>query len=117
MLIPLIFPGPARAQNISPASEQEFADAKVVMESAQRAQAEKYAPAPFQKAQDLLQAAEKAWQTKDLLKFTQASRLARIYADLAKVTAELKSEEEKIFTLREELEKARGEIELLKKSR
>ena len=36
-----------RAQEISPAQEQEFIDAKVALGAAQKAQAEKYAPEPL----------------------------------------------------------------------
>ena len=107
----------AQAQDISPAMQQEFSDAKVALEAAQKAQAEKYAPEPIKQARDLLVTADNARAFKDAVKFSQASRLARAYAELAKATAELKSEEEKLAATQEELHKAKGEIERLKKSR
>jgi len=105
----------AGAQDISPALQQEFGDAKVAIEAAQKAQAEKYSPEPLHKAQDLLITADNAKSFKDPVKFAQASRLARAYAELAKAMAELKSEEEKLGATQEELQKAKDEIERLKK--
>jgi len=105
----------AGAQEISPALQQEFADAKVAIEAAKKAQAEQYSPEPFSKAQDLLITADNAKAFKDSVKFAQASRLARAYAELAKAIAELKSEEEKLAITQEELKKAKNEIERLKK--
>lgn len=106
----------ARAQEISPAQKEEFIDAKVALEAAQRANAEKYALDTFKQAQELLVTADNARQFKDAVKFTQASRLARAYADLAKAIAELKSEEEKLAAAHEELQRAKAEIDRLKKS-
>jgi hypothetical protein len=68
------FPGFAPAQGILPAEEQEFTDAKVAIEAAQRAKAEKYAPEPLKQARDLLIVAGKARTSQDSVKFTQASR-------------------------------------------
>ena len=118
LLILLItcFSGSVSAQGISPAQDQEFTDAKVALEAAQKAQAEKYASEPFKQAQDLLVTADNARQFKDAVKFTQASRLARAYAELAKSIAELKAEEEKLAATKEELRKAKAEIDHLKKS-
>ena len=110
------FGGSALAQPISPAMEQEFLDAKNAVESAQKVQAEKYAPEPLKQAQDLLVSAENARSSKDAVKFAQASRLSRAYAELSRATAELKAEEEKLAATQEELQKARAEIERLKKS-
>ena len=110
------FGGWAFAQPISPAMEQEFLDAKNAVDSAQKAQAEKVAPEPLKQAQDLLVTAENARSFKDAVKFAQASRLARAYAELARATAELKAEEEKLAATHEELQKAKAEIERLKKS-
>ncbi|MDO8955736.1 MAG: OmpA family protein [Deltaproteobacteria bacterium] len=107
--------GLAGAQDITPALQQEFADAKVAIEAAQKAQAEKFSPEPLKKAQDLLITADNAKAFKDSVKFAQASRLARAYAELAKAIAELKSEEEKLAATQEELQKAKDEIEQLKK--
>ncbi len=96
--------------------QQEFTDAKTAIEVAKKAQAEKYSPEPLNKAQDLLITADSAKAFKDGVKFAQASRLARAYAELAKAIAELKSEEEKLAATQEELQKARNEIERLQKS-
>jgi len=106
----------AAAQGISPAQEQEFTDAKAALEAAKKAQAEKYSAEPLNKAQDLLITAENARAFKDGIKFAQASRLARAYAELAKSIAELKSEEEKLAAANEQLQKAKAEIERLKKA-
>ena len=107
--------GIAGAESISPAQEQEFSDAKAAIGAAQSAQAEKYAPEPLKQAQDLLVTAENARSLKDPVKFTQASRLARAYAELARALAELKAEEERLAVTQEELQKARAEIDRLKK--
>ncbi len=106
----------AGAQAISPAQEQEFTDAKIAVEAAQKAQAEKNAPEPLKQAQDLLVTAGNARSSQDSVKFIQASRLARAYAELAKAIAELKFEEEKLAVTYEELRKAKAEVEHLKKS-
>ena len=116
LLTMVSFPGFAPAQGILPAEEQEFSDAKVAIEAAQRAKADKYAPEPLKQARDLLIIAGKARTSQDSVKFTQASRLARAYAKLAKAMAELKTEEEKLAATYEELQKAKEEVERLKRS-
>ena len=110
------FSGCAGAEGITLAQEQEWADAKVAIDAARRAKAEKYALEPLKQAQDLLVTADNARQSEDGVKFTQASRLARAYAELARAIAEVKSEEEKLAATQEELEKARAEVDRLKKS-
>lgn len=115
LLIPS-FPGSASAQGITAAQEREFADAKVAIDAARKAKADKYALETLQQAQDLLATADNARQFKDGVKFTQASRLARAYAELAKAIGELKAEEEKLAATQGELEKARAEVDRLKKS-
>jgi hypothetical protein len=115
VLIPS-FPGSAGAEGITPAQEQELTDAKVAIDAARKAQAEKYGRETLKQAQDLCATAENARQSEDAVKFTQASRLARAYAELARAMAEVKSEEEKLAATQEELEKARAEVNLLKKS-
>jgi len=115
LLTVVSFPGFAPAQGILPAEEQEFSDARVAIEAAQRAKAEKYAPEPLKQARDLLIVAGKARTSQDSVKFTQASRLARAYAGLAKAMAELKTEEDKLAATYEELQKAKEEVERLKK--
>lgn len=115
LLIPS-FSGSAGAQGISLTQEQELADAKVAIDAARKAKAAKYAIETLKQAQDLLVTADNARPSKDGVKFTQASRLARAYAELAKAIAELKSEEEKLAATQEELQKARAEVGRLKKS-
>ena len=109
------FGGGASAQPITPAMEQEFLDARNAVDSAQKAQAEKYAPEPLKQARDLLLTAENARSVKDAVKFAQVSRLSRAYAELARATAELRAEEEKLAATQEQLQKAKAEIECLKK--
>jgi hypothetical protein len=116
ILVVCSFSGFAGAQEISPAQEQEFTDAKAALEAAQKAQAEKYALENLKQAQGLLGTADKARKVKDSEKFTQASRLARAYAELAQALAELKSEEERLAAAREELKRTKVEIDRLKKS-
>ena len=119
-LLPLAFllalSGGVFAQEIGPAQEQDFLDGKIALEAAQKARAEKYAPEPLKQSQELLAMANEARSQKDSVKFSQASRLARAYAELAKATAELKAEEEKLALTQEELQKARTELDRLKKS-
>lgn len=112
---PLGFLSYAQSQEISPAQEQEYFDAKKALDAAKQAQAEKYALETFQKAQDLLTTAENARAFKDGIKFVQASRLARAYAELAQTIAELKTEEEKLAATYEELNKAKAEMSRLQK--
>jgi hypothetical protein len=110
------FSGIARAEDLTPAQEQEFIDAKVALEAAQKAEAGKYAPEVLKQAQDIMVTADNARQFKDPMKFAQASRLARAYAELAKALAELKSDEERLAAAHVELQKAKAEIDRLKKS-
>lgn len=115
LLLGLLFSGAAATEGISPAQEQEFLEAKAALEGAQRAQAERYAPEPFSQAQEFLAMADHS-RNKDAVRFTQASRLARAYAELSKSYAELKLEEERLMAVKEELAKAKAEIDRLKKS-
>ncbi len=105
----------AQDEEIFPEQEQEYFEAKKFLELARQVQAEKYAPEPFQKAQDLISMAEKARALKDGLKLGQASRLARAYAELAQTMAELKAEEEKLAAAYEELYKVKTELNRLQK--
>ena len=57
LLIPS-FSGSAGAQGITPAQEQELTDAKVAIDAARKAQAEKYALETLKQAQDLLVTAD-----------------------------------------------------------
>jgi hypothetical protein len=106
----------AQDEEIAAHQEQEYFEAKKALELAKQINAEKYALEPFQKAQDLIAVAEKAKSLKDGIKFGQASRLARAYAELAQTIAELKSEEEKLAAAYEELYKVKAEINRLQKS-
>ena len=116
ILVICSFSGFVRAQEISPAQEQEFIDAKAALEAAQKVKAEKYALENLKQAQGLLGTADKARKVKDSVKFTQASRLSRVYAELAQALAELKSEEERLAAAREELQRTKAAIDQLKKS-
>jgi hypothetical protein len=113
----LFFLASVSAQEISPANEQEFIDAQNALESAQKVRAEKYSPEPFKKSQDLLASASEAREKKDAVKFSQASRLARAYAELAKGIAELKMEEERLSLAQEERQKVRAEIDRLRQGK
>jgi hypothetical protein len=116
ILIFLFWSGIVGAQTVSPGQEQEFTDAKLAIEAAQKAQAEKYAPEPLKQARDLLVTADNARSFRDLVKFTQASRLARAYAELARAISELKTEEEKLADTQKALQKAKAEVDLLEKN-
>jgi hypothetical protein len=104
------------AQEISPADEQDFKEAQEAVKSAQGALAGKYAPETFKTSQDLLLVADESRMKKDAVKFSQASRLARAYAEMAIATAALKMEEEKLSLTLEELQRVRAEIERLKRN-
>jgi len=112
----LLLLGQAAQAQITPGQEQEYTDAKLAIEAAQKNQAEKYAPEPLRQGQELLTTADNARQFKDPVKFTQASRLARAYAELARAIAELRTEEEKLAQAQDELQKAKAEIDRLKKA-
>jgi hypothetical protein len=115
LLLPA-FSSLVQAQEISPVQEQEHAEAKAALQAAEKADAEKYAPEPLRQCEDLLATAEKARSAKDVVRFTQASRLARAHAELAKAIAELRAEEEKLTAANEELQKIKAEIERLKRA-
>lgn len=116
ILVICSFSGFVGAQEISPAQEQEFIDARAALEAAQKARAEKYALENLKQAQGHLGTADNARRVKDSVKFTQASRLARAHAELAQAIAELKSEEERLAAAREELQGTKAAIDRLKKS-
>ena len=114
LLCGVVFPDLLRAENISPAQEQEYVDAKRAMEAARQAQAEKFAPDPLKQSQDLLMAAENARQGRDMVKFSQASRLSRAYADLAKASSEFNAHAGQLAAANEAIRKVKAEIELLR---
>jgi hypothetical protein len=116
LLIILFFAGPVRGADLSPAQEQEFIDAKAALETARQARAEHYSAGSLKKAVEYLEMAESVRPLKDGALFTQASRLARVYAELAEAVAELKGGEEKLAATNDELRKIKAEIERLKKN-
>ncbi len=117
MFVALSFAGAVQGQDLSPAQRQEFIDAKDAVEAARTAQAEKYSADELKKAVDLLEHAEKVRMAKDTEQFTQASRLARVHAELAQATAELKREEENLAATSKELGEIKAELERLKNDR
>ena len=114
LLCGVVFPDFLLAENISPAQEQEYVDAKRAMEAARQAQAEKFAPDPLKQSQDLLMTVENARQGRDMVKFSQASRLSRAYADLAKALAEFNAHSGQLAAANEAIRKVKAEIELLR---
>jgi len=104
------------ADSIGPAREQEFSDARGALEAALNAQAEVFAPSHLNQARDLLQTADKARRSQDAERFVRASRMARAHAELAKALAEFKADEDQLAATNEALQKAKAEIEGLKKS-
>jgi len=109
--------GTLQGQDITPALEQEFLDARTALAKAQEAQGEKYSAENMEKARDLLSVAENVRSLKDGAQFAQASRLARAYAELARAVTELKIEQEKLAAANEDLKKVKAEIEGLKQGR
>lgn len=117
LLLTFALAAPVRGQDLSPAQEQEYTDAKGALEAARSAQAEKYSDDNLKKAKDFLGQADAMRPLKDKSGFVQASHLARGYAELAGVIAELKAQEEKLAATNAELLKVKDEIEQLKKDR
>jgi hypothetical protein len=116
ILVSLCIAGPLCGQDISPAMEQEFLDAKAALATAQNPQVEKYSPEILKKARELLRSAESARPLKDGARFDQSSRLARAYAELAKADTEFRIEEEKLTEISYEIKKVKAETERLRKS-
>jgi len=109
------FAGPVWGDTFSPAQEQDFIDAKTALEGAKKAEADKYSPDHLKKAGEFLEMAESFRDQKDgAARFTQASRLARVHAELAEAVAQLKGEEEKLAAVNSELKRIKAEIERLK---
>lgn len=103
------------ADTITPSHVQEFMDAKGALEAARKAEGEKYAPSYLKQAVDFVTNAESARSIPDAEAFSRSSRLARAYAELAKASAELNADLEKLTEIREALAKAKSDIDLLKK--
>ncbi|HET6462033.1 MAG TPA: hypothetical protein VFG29_14725 [Syntrophales bacterium] len=116
-LVIFILAGNAYAQELSPAHEQEFMDAKEALQTAQTAKADKYAPDMLKEANVFLGKAEQARSAKDDVQFTRSSHLARAYAESAKAWSELKIEQEKLSATKVELEKTKAEIQRLEKAK
>ena len=116
ILICLAVAGPACGDDISPAQNQEYLDAKEALEAARKAQAEKYSAEAMTKSADFLNVAESARTAKDAVHFTRASRLARVYAEFAEIQSELKREQEKLAATNEEIKNIKAEIEKLNKN-
>lgn len=114
LMLTVSFVGDLWADNISPAQEQEFIDARDALEAARSAQAEKYAGSPMKQADDFLQTARKARQSQDAAGFSRASHLARAYAELALALAELEVNVESFSATQEAIQKAKAEIEQMK---
>lgn len=115
--IVLWFPGfSPGAETIPPGHEEEFREAVRAIGAAGAAHAEKFAPEPFERAQELLATAEIARGSNDAVKFSQASRLSRAYAELARTIAQLKTEEGKLAAAEDGLRKARAELEAVKRN-
>lgn len=106
---------PASSQTLSPVQEQEYLDAQEALQTARRVQAEKYAADPLKKATDYLAQADRLRTAKDSDSFTQATRLARAYAEVAEAQAELNREKETLAATQEELTKVKAEIDQLRK--
>ena len=116
ILISLAIAAPACGEDISPAQNQEFLDAREALEAARKAQAEKYSSATVMKSADFLMEAEAARSSKDVVRFTQAARLARAYAELAEALTELKKEQDRLATANDEIKSIKAEIEKLNKN-
>ena len=105
--------GTALAQDISPAHEQEFMDAKTAVEAAQKANAAKYEPDKLKEAADYLSKAGQARTAKDDLQFSRSSRLARAFAESARAWTELKIEQGKLSATQTDLQKIKTDIKRL----
>ena len=116
-VVVFILAGTGYAQELSPAHEQEFMDAKESLHAAQTVKADKYAPDMLKEASVFLDKAEQARSAKDDVQFSRASHLARARAESAKAWSELKIEQEKLSATKVELEKTKAEIQRLEKAK
>jgi len=114
LVFAVTFTGVLWADGISPAQEQQFADARGALESARNVQAEKFAPSYMKQAEEFLQTAQNARQIPNAAEFSRASLLARAYAELAEALAGLETDIEKLAATNDALQKAKAEIEQLK---
>ena len=106
----------AGAETVTREQEQEFREAEKSIAGAVAARAERSAPEPLKQAQELLATAEVARTARDAVKFSRASRLSRAYAEVARTIAQLRAEEGKLAAARDDLEKARAELEAVKRN-
>ena len=111
------FSGPVQSQTLNPVLEQQFLDAKTALLAAQSAQADKYAPDKLKEAAECMTRADQARPTKDEIEFSQATRMARAFAELATVSSELEIKREKQAAIQTELQKIKAEIQGLEKER
>ena len=111
------FAASARAQSIGPALEQEFNDAKAALESTRKGPAEKHGAAQLKQAQESLQSAEVARQTKDATKFSRSARIARAYAELAGAVGDSAAAADQLAATNEALQNAKFELDRLTKQK
>lgn len=112
-LVLLALTSSVRAQDVSPAQEQELRDARTAIEAAQKGPAARHAPAPLKMAQDSVLAADEARRQKSGEKFARAARLARAYAELAQAIGDLGEEQQNLVATNEAAKNARADIERL----
>lgn len=117
LLFIISFSGPVQSQTLNPVLEQQFMDARTALLAAQSAQADKYAPDKLKEAAECMARADQARLTKDEIEFSQATRLARAFAELATVSAELEIKREKQAAIQIELQNIKAEIQSLEKER
>ena len=110
VFISISFTGIVLAQDISPAHEQEYMDAKAAIDAARKVNAAKYEPDKLKDAADYLNKADQARIAKDDVQFSRASHLARAFADSARAWTELKIEQEKLSATQTDLQKLKAEI-------
>jgi len=102
--------GSALAQELSPAHEQEFMDARASVDAAQKENAAKYEPNKLKEAAEYLNKADQARIAKDDVQLSRASHLARAFAESARAWTELKIEQEKLSATQIDLQKLKAEI-------
>lgn len=117
LLFIVSFSGPVQSQTLNPVLEQQFLDAKTALLAAQSAQADRYAPDKLKEAAECMTRADHARETKDEIEFSQATRMARAFAELATVSSELEIKREKQAAVQIELQKIKAEIQGLEKER
>jgi hypothetical protein len=117
LLFILSFSGPVQSETMNPVLEQQFLDARTAILAAQSAQADKYAPDKLKEARECMTRADRARLAKDETEFSQATRMARAFAELATVSSELEIKREKQAAVKMELQKIKAEIQGLEKDK